>query len=181
MPCCVWLQYSCCCVACLVAAVTVHVACLLATVQSMLHVPVALCLLSGTVHVASLLLQYRALLLLLHPLLLLLHPCCMHVACRAKLHHNAAAVHIPIGLEGQHMGVVDLIANKAVYFEGTLGFVCCFCCCYCLSICCDRADVVEREVPTEMKDLVSRKHRELIGWTTHLCNCEVVIIIISCS
>ena len=39
----------------------------------------------------------------------------------AKLHHNAAAVHIPIGLEGKHEGVVDVITNKAVYFEGDLG------------------------------------------------------------
>ena len=42
---------------------------------------------------------------------------------RAKLHHNAAAVHVPIGLEGEHVGVVDVIHNKAVYFEGKLGSV----------------------------------------------------------
>ena len=43
--------------------------------------------------------------------------------CRAKLHHNAAAVHIPIGLEGQHKGVVDIINRKAYFFEGNLGSV----------------------------------------------------------
>ena len=40
----------------------------------------------------------------------------------AKLHHNAAAVHIPIGLEGKHEGVIDIVSNRAVYFEGDLGW-----------------------------------------------------------
>jgi len=43
------------------------------------------------------------------------------VLLRAKLHHNAAAVHVPIGLEHDHRGVVDVISNKAFYFEGQLG------------------------------------------------------------
>ena len=43
--------------------------------------------------------------------------------CRAKLHHNAAAVQVPIGLEGAHTGVIDVIGNRAVYFEGNLGSV----------------------------------------------------------
>ncbi len=40
---------------------------------------------------------------------------------RAKLHHNAAAVHVPIGLENDHTGVVDVITKKAFYFEGQFG------------------------------------------------------------
>ena len=48
-----------------------------------------------------------------------------YTAYSAKLHHNAAAVHIPIGLEGQHKGVIDIINNKAVYFEGDLGYAHC--------------------------------------------------------
>lgn len=40
---------------------------------------------------------------------------------RAKLHHNAAALHLPIGLEGQLKGVVDIIGQRAYYFEGNLG------------------------------------------------------------
>ena len=40
---------------------------------------------------------------------------------RAKLHHNAAAVHIPLGLEGGHEGVVDIINNKTVTFGGSFG------------------------------------------------------------
>lgn len=65
---------------------------------------------------------------------------------KAKLHHNAAAVQLPIGLEGAHTGVVDIIGNRALYFEGNLG-----------------TEVVEREVPEEMQDLVAKKRRELIG------------------
>ena len=41
--------------------------------------------------------------------------------CRAKLHHNAALIHIPIGLEGNHEGIVDIIRNKALYFKGDFG------------------------------------------------------------
>ena len=48
---------------------------------------------------------------------------CTMIAYSAKLHHNAAAVHIPIGLEGKHKGVIDIINDKAVYFEGDLGSV----------------------------------------------------------
>ena len=49
---------------------------------------------------------------------------CSHevgVFTRAKLHHNAAAVQLPIGLEGKHEGVVDIISNRALYFEGDFG------------------------------------------------------------
>lgn len=41
--------------------------------------------------------------------------------CRSKLLHNAAFLNIPIGLEGEHRGVVDLIHEKAVYFEEPVG------------------------------------------------------------
>ena len=42
---------------------------------------------------------------------------------RAKLQHNAAFVQLPIGLEGNHQGVVDLVKRKAYYFEGQFGQV----------------------------------------------------------
>jgi elongation factor G len=35
---------------------------------------------------------------------------------------NAAALQIPIGLETELKGVVDLIEQKAYYFEGYNGF-----------------------------------------------------------
>ena len=38
-----------------------------------------------------------------------------------KLNHNAVAMQIPIGLENDHNGVVDLITGKAVYFDGDRG------------------------------------------------------------
>ena len=40
---------------------------------------------------------------------------------REKLGHNAVAMQLPIGLENDHNGVVDLITRKAVYFDGDRG------------------------------------------------------------
>ena len=40
---------------------------------------------------------------------------------REKLKHNAVMMQIPIGLEGEHEGVVDLIEMKARYFDGPNG------------------------------------------------------------
>lgn len=40
---------------------------------------------------------------------------------REKLGHNAVALQIPIGLEDKHMGVVDLITMKALFFDGSNG------------------------------------------------------------
>ncbi|MBT4363746.1 MAG: GTP-binding protein, partial [Desulfobacteraceae bacterium] len=40
---------------------------------------------------------------------------------REKLGHNAVSMQIPIGLEEKLEGIVDLVAMKAVYFEGESG------------------------------------------------------------
>jgi len=40
---------------------------------------------------------------------------------REKLKHNAVMIQIPIGLEGDHEGAVDLIEMKAHYFDGPNG------------------------------------------------------------
>lgn len=42
-------------------------------------------------------------------------------AVRAKLRHNCAAVQVPIGLEGDLAGLVDLVQMKALYFDGSNG------------------------------------------------------------
>ena len=38
-----------------------------------------------------------------------------------RLNRNAVRMQIPIGLEGDHKGVVDLLKMKAYYFEGGKG------------------------------------------------------------
>lgn len=40
---------------------------------------------------------------------------------RSKLGHNTAFLQLPIGLENDLKGVVDLINQKAIYFEGNFG------------------------------------------------------------
>jgi len=42
---------------------------------------------------------------------------------RSKLGHNAVAMQIPIGLEIDSRGIVDLVAMKALYFDGDNGEV----------------------------------------------------------
>jgi elongation factor G len=54
---------------------------------------------------------------------------------REKLGHNAVAMQIPIGLEADHAGVVDLVTMKAVRFEGENG-----------------EHVAEGEIPAELQN-----------------------------
>ena len=62
-----------------------------------------------------------------------------------KLGLNAVLAQIPIGLEDKHIGVVDLVKMKAVYFEGN-----------------DGLDVVERDIPAELKAEADKKREELL-------------------
>ena len=62
-----------------------------------------------------------------------------------RVRHNAAAVQIPIGLEDQHDGVVDLIRMEAIYFEGDMG-----------------TNVVTKPIPADLQELAEEKHNELI-------------------
>jgi len=63
---------------------------------------------------------------------------------RDQLKLNAAAVQIPIGLEGAHEGVVDLIEQKSILFDGEKG-----------------EKIVYGDVPDDMQDLVEEKRMEL--------------------
>ncbi|XP_059187555.1 elongation factor G, mitochondrial [Centropristis striata] len=40
---------------------------------------------------------------------------------RTKLNHNAAFISIPIGLEGNMRGIIDLVEERSMYFEGPFG------------------------------------------------------------
>jgi len=47
--------------------------------------------------------------------------CFFHVKARSKLRHHNAAVQVPIGLEEEFEGLVDLVEMKAYKFEGSSG------------------------------------------------------------
>jgi len=62
-----------------------------------------------------------------------------------RLSPNAVKMQIPIGLENQHKGVVDLLVRKAYYFEGKNG-----------------EQVVEKEMPDDMKAEAEKLRHELV-------------------
>jgi len=64
---------------------------------------------------------------------------------RDKLDLNAVMLQIPIGLEGDLKGVVDLVTMKAIYFEGANGEV-----------------IREADIPAELKDEAEAKREELL-------------------
>jgi elongation factor G len=64
---------------------------------------------------------------------------------REKLKLNAAAVQIPIGLEDQHQGVVDLVRMQSIVFSGDNG-----------------QTLTVGEIPADLKELAEEKRRVLI-------------------
>jgi elongation factor G len=64
---------------------------------------------------------------------------------RDKLDLNAVLMQIPIGLEGDLQGVVDLVTMKAIYFEGDNGEI-----------------IREAEIPAELQDEAAAKREELL-------------------
>ncbi len=66
-----------------------------------------------------------------------------------KLGHNPVAMQIPIGLEADHEGVVDLVTMKAIYFDGANG-----------------EEIREEEIPGDLVDLAQEKREELIDAAT---------------
>jgi elongation factor G len=67
-------------------------------------------------------------------------------AIREKLFLNAAAIEIPIGLEDQHKGVVDLVKMKAFYFDGENG-----------------ENIREEAIPGDLQALAEEKRQEFIA------------------
>lgn len=64
---------------------------------------------------------------------------------RSKLRHHAAAVQVPIGLEDDFKGLIDLVHMKAYHFHGSSG-----------------EKVVTEDIPADMEAFVADKRRELI-------------------
>jgi elongation factor G len=64
---------------------------------------------------------------------------------REKLGHNSVMVQLPIGLEENHVGVVDLVELKAYYFEGENG-----------------ETIRVEEIPAEMQEMVDEYRETLL-------------------
>ncbi len=64
---------------------------------------------------------------------------------RERLNHNAVMLQIPIGLEADHQGIVDLVSMRAITFEGPNG-----------------ENVVEGDIPADMLDMAREKREELL-------------------
>ncbi|KPI98577.1 Elongation factor G, mitochondrial [Papilio xuthus] len=71
---------------------------------------------------------------------------------RSKLNHNAAFLHLPIGLEKDCQGILDLVQEKAMYFDGDYG-----------------EKVRLDEIPQDRRAEVQEKRHELIE---HLSNVD---------
>jgi elongation factor G len=64
---------------------------------------------------------------------------------RDKLDLNAVMIQLPIGLEGDLQGMVDLVAMKAIYFDG------------------DQGELIRLEnIPTELREEAEAKREELL-------------------
>ena len=64
---------------------------------------------------------------------------------RERLNHNAVLMQIPIGLERDFSGVIDLVSMKAIYFEGPFG-----------------EDIKEGDIPSHLLDEATLKREELL-------------------
>ncbi|KAI4504310.1 hypothetical protein M0802_000781 [Mischocyttarus mexicanus] len=71
---------------------------------------------------------------------------------RTKLRHNTAFIQLPIGLESNCKGIIDLVSQKALYFEGNFGEI-----------------VREDDIPKDMRVEVDDRRSELIE---HLSNVD---------
>ncbi|XP_054743628.1 elongation factor G, mitochondrial [Anastrepha obliqua] len=71
---------------------------------------------------------------------------------RSKMNHNAAFIQLPIGVESDCKGIVDLVTEKAIYFEGTHGM-----------------NIRYDEIPKDMRAESVERRQELIE---HLSNVD---------
>ncbi|XP_050302802.1 elongation factor G, mitochondrial [Anthonomus grandis grandis] len=71
---------------------------------------------------------------------------------RSKLGHNAALIQLPIGLESDCKGIIDIVTQKAIYFEGSFG-----------------EEIRYDDIPSDMRTEVSERRHELIE---HLSNAD---------
>ncbi|ALC38805.1 ico [Drosophila busckii] len=71
---------------------------------------------------------------------------------RSKMNHNAAFIQLPIGVESNCKGLVDLVQERAIYFEGEHGM-----------------DLRLDEIPKDMRVESQERRQELIE---HLCNAD---------
>ncbi|MBI5063799.1 MAG: elongation factor G, partial [Desulfatitalea sp.] len=68
---------------------------------------------------------------------------------KTKLGHNAVPIQIPIGLEADHEGVVDLVRMKAFYFKGENGEI-----------------IEEEEIPADLLETATLQREALIDAAT---------------
>lgn len=73
------------------------------------------------------------------------NPLRVAVMLKEKLNHKPCVMQIPIGLEDQLKGVVDLVEMKAYYFEGSNG-----------------DDMIEKEIPAELADQAQEYREKLV-------------------
>lgn len=64
---------------------------------------------------------------------------------REKLGHNPVVLQMPIGLESEHQGVIDLVTMKALYFEDEFG-----------------QELREAEIPAELADEAQSRREEML-------------------
>ncbi|MDP6178736.1 MAG: elongation factor G, partial [Desulfatiglandales bacterium] len=64
---------------------------------------------------------------------------------RQKLNHNAVFIQLPIGLEENFTGVIDLVSMKAIYFEGSFG-----------------EDIRTGEIPSDLQDEANARREVLL-------------------